>query len=139
MTDIVERIMALWLKPPPDDEAAAEALRALYTDPVLINGTALPATGLVARMRMLHRAFSGLRHEILHRVDASDQVVIAFLLRGTHTGPYQTPVGEVAATGQQVAIRTIDVLTLTDSRVSEVVVVSDEMGLLTGLGALRLA
>ncbi|MGH4027207.1 MAG: ester cyclase [Pseudonocardiaceae bacterium] len=139
MTDIVDRIMALWLAPPPDDEEATEAFRALYTDPVLINGAPLPATDLVTRMRMLHGAFTGLRHEILHRVDASDQVVIAFLMRGTHTGPYRTPLGEVAPTGRQVAIRTIDILSFTAGRVSEVAVVADEMGLLTGLGALRLA
>ncbi len=35
MTDIVDRIMALWLRPPPGDDAAADAFRELYTGPVL--------------------------------------------------------------------------------------------------------
>jgi hypothetical protein len=38
-----------------------------------------------------------------------------------------------------VRIRTIDVLTLDDGRISEVVVVGDELGTLIGLGAVRLA
>jgi predicted ester cyclase len=138
MTDIVDRILKLWLAPPADDDVAATAFRELYTDPVLINGAPVPATGLVARVRMLHGAFHGLRHELLQRLYAPGQIAIAFRMHGTHTGPYRTPLGDVAATGQPVAIRTIDVLTLTDGKVSDVYVVSDEMGLLIGLDAVRL-
>lgn len=138
MTDIVERIMRLWLAPPQDDNAAVQAFRQLYTDPVLINGAPMAAADLLTRARLLHSAFDGLHHELLHRVDAPGQVVIAFLMRGTHSGAYRTPLGEVAPTGKSVAIRTIDVLTLVEGRVSEVWVVADEFGLLTGLGAIQL-
>ncbi|MGH3913386.1 MAG: ester cyclase [Pseudonocardiaceae bacterium] len=109
-----------------------------YTDPVLINGVPVAAVDLLGRARQLHSAFEGLHHELLHRVDAPNQVVIAFLMRGTHSGAYRTPLGDVAPTGTPVAIRTIDVLTLTEGRVSAVWVVADELGLLTGLGAVAL-
>jgi len=38
-----------------------------------------------------------------------------------------------------VEIRTIDVLTVTEGRISEVWVVADELSMLTGLGAVTLA
>lgn len=138
MTDVVECLMGLWREPPPDDSAAVQAFRELYTDPVLINGASMAVTDLLARARALHAAFDGLHHELLHRVDAPDQIVIAFLMRGIHSGVYRTPLGDVAPTGEPVAIRTIDILTLTEGRVSQVWVVADELGLLTGLGAIRL-
>ena len=138
MTDIVDRILGLWLAPPPDDTAAVQAFHQLYTDPVLINGALMTAADLLTRARLVHRAFDGLHHELLHRVDAPGQIVIAFLMRGTHTGAYRTPLGDVAPTGKPVAIRTIDVLTLAGGRVSEVWVVADELGLLTSLDAIQL-
>jgi hypothetical protein len=52
MTDIVDRLMGLWLAPPSDDNSAMQAFRELYTDPVLINGAPMTATDLLARARM---------------------------------------------------------------------------------------
>ena len=57
---------------------------------------------------------------------------------GTHTGPLATALGTVAPTGQDVAIRTIDVLRVVDGRIAAVCVVGDELGLLSGLGVLEL-
>jgi hypothetical protein len=51
-----------------------------------------------------------------------------------------TPLGDVAPTGRPVDIVTIDVLTLQpDGRVSEIWVLSDQLGLLLGLDALALS
>jgi hypothetical protein len=44
----------------------------------------------------------------------------------------------VAPTGRPVAIRTVDVLTVQEGRISEVSAVADELGALLGLGALAL-
>lgn len=41
------------------DEAALAGIRALYTDPVQINGTTMTATDLLARVRGMQRAFTG--------------------------------------------------------------------------------
>ena len=82
-----DRLMGLWADPPADDDAALAAIRALYTDPVQINGTTMTALDLLARVRGMQRAYSGLRHELVERVDAPGRLVIAFRLRGTHSRP----------------------------------------------------
>jgi predicted ester cyclase len=133
--DLVDRLLALWLDPPPDDTTALAAFRALYTDPVDINDAAVSAADLLARARNLHQAYEGLRHEVLDVVTAPGRVVVAFRMLGTHTGPLSTPLGTVAATGRPVSIRTIDVLTVVDGRIARVIVVGDELGTLLSLGA----
>ena len=42
-------------------------------------------------------------------------------------------------TGREGAARTIDILAVRDGRITDITVVSDELGLLTTLGVLRLA
>jgi hypothetical protein len=44
----------------------------------------------------------------------------------------------VAPTGRDAAVRTIDVLTVEEGRISDVCVVGDELGALLGLGVLAL-
>jgi SnoaL-like polyketide cyclase len=134
-----DRLMGLWANPPADDDAALAGIRALYTDPVQINGTTMTGLDLLARVRGMQRAYSGLQHELVERVDAPGRLVIAFRLRGTHTGPLATPFGELGATGRPFEVRVIDILTLTDGRVSAVTMVADELGQLAALGALQLA
>lgn len=134
-----DRLMGLWASPPADDADALAELRALYADPVQINGTAMTAVDLLARVRGMQRAYTGLQHELLERVDAPGRLVVAFRLRGTHTGPLATPLGELPATGRPFEVRVIDILTLADGRISTVTMVADELGQLASLGALRLA
>lgn len=134
-----DELMGLWSDPPAGDDAALALIRTLYADPVVINGTAVPAPDLLARLRELHGACSDLRHEVLDRVDTPDKIAVAFVLRGVHTGPLATPLGPVAATGRPFEARVIDVLTLVDGRIGEIVMVADELGRLLALGALRLA
>jgi predicted ester cyclase len=138
MADVVEQIMALWSGPPADPKDAERAFAQYYTDPVPINGTPLSCADLAARAHSLGRAFEGLHHELLERVEAGDKLAIAFRLLGRHVGPFPTAIGELAPTGQEIAVRTIDILTFTEGRISEVVVVADELGLLAGLDAVRL-
>lgn len=134
----IDRLMALWADPPADDDGALAAVRALYTDPVRINGVPMTAVDLLTRLRGMQRAYSGLRHEIIDRVDAPGRLVVAFRLRGTHTGPLATPFGELPATGREFEVRVIDILTLSGGRIGEVTMVADELGQLSSLGALTL-
>jgi predicted ester cyclase len=137
-SDPIERLLNTWMHPPPDDTAALAALRQLYTDPVDINGVATSVEDLLERLRMMHRTYTGLRHELLDRVETPDRLVIAFRMHATHTGPLGTPLGDVAATGRTVQVRVIDVLTLTEGRISRVVMVADDLALLHGLHAVAL-
>ena len=134
----IDRLMALWADPPADDDSALAAVRALYSDPVRINGAPMTAVDLLARVRGMQRAYSGLRHEVIDRVDAPGRLVVAFRLRGAHTGPLATPFGELAATGREFEVRVIDILTLSGGRITEVTMVADELGQLSSLGALTL-
>lgn len=120
--------------------ASAEALAAFreaYTDPVSINGVDVSVAALVERARGLQRAFVDLRLEMIEEIEAPGRVVIVFWQRGRHVGPLETPLGEISPTGRDVAVRVIDVLSITDGRISAIQVVPDNLGLAM-LGAVQL-
>jgi hypothetical protein len=138
--DLVARLMSLWSTPLPGDDARALAAFAeIYTDPVDVNGTTTALVDLLARGRAVQRAYTGIGHRLLERVDAPGRLVVAFRLLATHTGPLETPLGTIAATGRAVEIRVVDVLTLTGERVSAITMVADELTALHRLGVLTLA
>jgi predicted ester cyclase len=138
MTSFLDRLLQLWVTPLPEGDAATAAFREFYADPVLVNGTELPTSGLVDRARAVQGAFDGLRAELLDAVEAPERMVIAFVMTGRQVGPLATPLGTVPPTGRTVRIRTIDVLTVVDGRVTRVWVVADELGLLQQLDAVSL-
>jgi predicted ester cyclase len=109
----------------------------VYTDPVTVNGASLTIADLVERARALQGAFAALEMRLVDQVETAGKLAIAFVLRGRHVGPYPTALGTVAPTGRQVEVRTIDVLTVTDGRISAIWVVSDELGMRSQLGALE--
>ena len=111
----------------------------MYADPVVVNGIKMPIGELVGRARALQQAFAGLGMEILDAVETPDRVVIAFLMRGRHVGPFKSPLGTVAPTQRDIEVRTIDVLAVTEGVVSAIWVVSDDLGLLRQLDAAKLA
>jgi ketosteroid isomerase-like protein len=121
--------------------ASAEALAAFreaYSDPVSINGVDVPLADLVERARRLQRAFADLRMELIERIETPGRVVIVFWQRGRHVGPLETPLGEISPTGREVEIRVIDVLSISDGRISAIQVVPDNLGLAMQLGAVQL-
>jgi ketosteroid isomerase-like protein len=135
----VDRLLRLWSEPPADDAAAAAAFGELYTDPVTVNGAPVAAAGLVVRARALRAALGPVEREVLDVVEGGGKVAVAFRLRGRHSGTLSTSAGPVPATGAVVELRVIDVLTLTDGRISDIRMVADELGALVGIGAVRLA
>ena len=74
---------------------------------------------------------------ILDTVETPDRIVIAFLMRGRHTGPFVSPLGTIAPAQRVIEVRTIDVLTITAGMVSAIWVVSDDLGLLRQLDAVK--
>ncbi len=134
----VERLLRLWTDPlPTDDAAAAAAFGELYTDPVTVNGTPLPMSDLVARARVLQGALERPEREVLAVADAGDSVAVAFRLAGRQVGPLDTPAGRLPPTGKWIDVRIIDVLTLSDGRVTEIRMVADWLPALAAAGALR--
>ena len=139
MIALLERLVPLWTQPVDARADAEAAFREVYADPVTVNGAAMTAADLAGRARALQRAFDGLSMHILDTVETPDRVVIAFLMRGRHVGPFMSPLGIVAPTQRDIEVRTIDVLVVTAVVVSAIWVVSDDLGLLRQLDAAKLA
>ena len=134
MNSFLDRLFQVWTDSSRLDQLE-DRLAAFYTDPARVNGSDLSLADLAARARGLHAAFSDLRSQVLQVVaDTDTDVAVAFVMHGRHTGPYETPFGIIQPTGADVQIRTIDVLTLTDEKISAVWVNADDLGTLRQLG-----
>jgi predicted ester cyclase len=132
----LDRLLTVWDSPPGPDTAAA--FGALYADPFLLNGAVTPVAALVSLSERMHSAIADQRREILDVVIADpDRVAVAFVVRGRHVGPLRMRLGTVAPTGKPVEMAVIDIFTLTDGLITKVRAVSDELGMLLGLGAVR--
>jgi predicted ester cyclase len=133
MNPFVDRLLRAWTNV--DDLVRLEDRFAeLYTDPVRVNGSHLTLVDLVARARSLHAAFSELGADVVQVVEDANSLAVAFIMRGRHTGPYETPFGTIQPNGAEVQIRTVDVLTITDGKISSIWVNADDLGTLRQLG-----
>jgi ketosteroid isomerase-like protein len=135
MTTFVDRVLRLWREPLDGRMDPAADFREVYADPVTVNGLAVTAEEMVERARALQRAYAALEFEVVHEIEASDKIILAFRLRGRHVGPLETPLGTLAPTGRRVENRATDILTVRDGRVSDIWVISDDLSLLRQLGA----
>jgi predicted ester cyclase len=135
----VDRLLRLWTDPLPEDSAAEAAFREVYADPVSVNGAPVSATNLVARARALHGVFDGLERQVLDVVDGGGRVAVAFRLSGRQIGTLATSAGPLPPTGRVLDLRVIDVLTITEGRISQIWMVADELGALVAMDAVRLS
>lgn len=139
MTHPVDRMLRLWSQPPPDDEVAAlSAFREVYVDPYSVNGEDVPLSALVDRARMMHAGLTGLRHEVLDRIDSGSRTVLVMRQIGRHTGPLPTPLGTWQPTGVSLERRIIEVITVEADRLRRVWVTGDDLGRLIQADAVRL-
>jgi hypothetical protein len=136
---LLERLLPLWTQPVDSRDDAEAAFGEVYADPVVVNGIEMPIVELVGRARELQQAFDGLNMHILDTIETPDRIVIAFLMRGRHVRPFISPLGTVTPTHRDIEVRTIDVLVVTAGVVSAIWVVSDDLGLLRQLDAVKLA
>jgi predicted ester cyclase len=134
----LDGLLRLWMNPLPQGEEAEEAFHAFYTDPVKVNGRSLHAADLVERARCLQAALADAEREVLEVVEAGGKLAVAFRLAGRHAGPFRTAAGELAPTGRRIELRVIDILTITDGRISEVWMAADELGALAAIDAVTL-
>ena len=104
---------------------ALGAFRRLYSDPVPVNGAALSPADLVERARSLQQAFDHVHREVLEVCDGGAKVAVAFRLEGRHVGPLATSAGMLQPTGRRLSLRVIDVLSISDGKISAVTMVAD--------------
>ena len=67
-------------------------------------------------------------------VASGDTVTLELTWRGTHTGPLQTPNGEIAPTGRQIEVRGVQVVELADGKAQSIRHYFDMATLLGQLG-----
>jgi predicted ester cyclase len=139
MSFTIDNLLDLWSGPIVPGADAEAAFRRVYTDPVMVNGTEVPVTALVERALLLQGTFESMEREVLDVAEVGDKVAVAFRLSGRHVGPMATSAGLVPPTGKRVSMRVIDILTLTDGRISSLWMTADELGALNAVGAVRLA
>lgn len=135
----LEELLDLWQRPWQPGPDAEAAFRRYYTDPVMINGTATDAALLVQRAIALNAALADQHREVLQVAQTADTLAVAFRLTGRHVGPLPTSAGVLTATDRTLTLRVIDLLTLTDGRISAVWMVADELGALAAVDAVTLA
>ena len=82
MIALLERLLPLWTEPVDGRGDPEAAFGEVYADPVLVNGTEMSLTALVARARSLQQAFDQLGMDILDTVETPDRVVVAFEMSG---------------------------------------------------------
>ena len=134
----LRQLLELWSTPPHGDEAAAHAMRSMYADPVVINGISTTVADLVTRARSLADALENVSRDVIDVFRSENKVAVAFRMRGIHAGPLVTSAGVLAPTGKGLTLRVIDILTLKDGLITEVVMVADELGALNNIGAVAL-
>lgn len=86
--------------------------------------------GVVQTIAMLHLAFSEQRYEVHRVIGEGDTVVIDATLHGRHTGEFFG----IAATGREIALRSIHTIRYAGGREAETWALSDRLGLLQQLG-----
>jgi predicted ester cyclase len=105
---------------------------------VVVNGTPIAVTDLVARATALNRAFIDSETEVLDVVAEGSKVAFAFRRTATHVATWPTPLGEVSATGQRLTLMGMDILTIEDGRVTAIWVLADDLAVLLGAAGHRL-
>ena len=135
--DLVTRLLQLW-DHVPEGKAAVAAFRELYADPVRINGTDVTVEQLAQRAQRTGAALAGRTTQVLSLVSTGDRTAVAFRMSGRHVGPLDTPLGQVPATGEILTLDVIDLLVVTDDRISEIFMTADYLGALGRAGAVRL-
>ena len=139
MATIVERALRLWTQPVARADDGLAEFRTIYADPLAVNGIEGPLVELVERARMLQRAINPLHHEVLEEFEAPGRAAFAFRLYGNHVGPLATPLGDLAATGQLLEMRGMDIFEIDKDAVVAVWAVADWLTSLCAVGAITLA
>ena len=135
--DLVTRVLRLWQDPVPPGDLALETFGAEYTDPVMVNGSAMALADVVQRARALQVALADRDVQLDRHVGAQGHEAFAFRITGRHVGVLDTPAGRFEPSGNEVVIQAIDLFVLdgASGRISEIWTIQDTLGLLLRAGA----
>ena len=104
----------------------------IFSEELRTNGVHVGVAGPVARIRDRLTGFPDLATSIEEMFVSGDKLAVTLLWRGTHTGPY----GGVAATGKPVEVRDTAIWHFTGGKVTEILTLQDQFGLLKQIGYL---
>jgi predicted ester cyclase len=79
-------------------------------------------------------AFGDARTDVHNELVVGDWVVQEFVFSGTHTGPLQTPAGEVPPTNRQLRGRGVQIFRVEDGVVADTRLYFDQVDVMTQLG-----
>jgi len=112
----------------------------IATDFVFINPTHKePSHGPEAffgLVSMLHSAFPDIHFTVEDLIAENDKVVSYWSCQGTHRGSLHTVVGNITGNGSTFRITGMSRILIRDSKISEIRVCEDALGLLVQLGAI---
>jgi predicted ester cyclase len=92
----------------------------------------MPIAGHQGFAQAFYAGFPDIHHVIEQTIAAADAVVVRFVLHGTHTGSFFG----IPPTGRAVTIAANVILHVQDGRVTKLLAVFDEAGLLRQMGVL---
>ena len=128
--ELLQKIDDLW------NGGDLDAIRDLYAGDFTVNGQPAGPDGVEALLRSLRSAFPDMSFELTHQVTEGDQIALRFVQRGTHTGPWDSPLGTIEPTGKRFEIGSIEIFRLAGGKAAEAWLEYDMLGLLQQLGAL---
>ena len=83
---------------------------------------------LAQRAQRTAAALADRTTQVLSQVSTGNRTAVAFRMTGRHVGPLDTPLGQVPATGEILTIDVLDLLVVTDDRISEIFMTADVPG-----------
>ena len=104
----------------------------IFSEDLRNNGVHVGVAGPVGRIRERLTAFPDLITNIEELFVSGDKLAVTLIWRGTHTGAY----GGVAATGKPVQVRDTAIWHFRDSKVTEILTLQDQFGILKQIGYL---
>jgi predicted ester cyclase len=104
----------------------------IFSEELRTNGVHVGVAGPVGRIRDRLTSFPDLTTSIEDMFVSADKLAVTLIWRGTHTGDY----GGVAATGRPVEVRDTAIWHFRDGKVTEILTLQDQFGLLKQIGYL---
>jgi predicted ester cyclase len=138
MTFDIDGLLDLWARPHTSGPEAEADFGRFYTNPVVVNGASIGLSALVDRAIALQGTFQDVEREVLEVAESEDAVTVVFRISGRQVGPMASSAGIVPPTGRDISLRVIDLLRLTEGKVSSLWMNADELGSLAAVGAVSL-